>query len=514
MKFCILAAGKGSRNTSVEGLHKALLPIENKSAITSIIDKLKKNTEIVIALGYKSKQIKTFLDCVYQDRNITFINVDNYDRDGSGPGYSLLCCKNELQEPFIFTSVDTIVTNDFDFEDLECNWLGVSYIESNVAYKYCLIDSNKKLYYGDGNIAYIGMAGIYDYKSFWGSLENKTIIKNEYQVVHGFDGLNDIEIKYFDWYDIGNDQSYEDVKKVFNNNIVANKNNQVIFIEGKKVIKYFSDETKIKILSERTKILECVSPKTKIINKNMYSYDFVDGILLSDVTDKTIMQRFLEFCKKELFDKCDTSISNFKELCYQMYREKTLERISKISETDLDKIEYINGVKIEPINKLVEKIDWDSIVSIAKPSLFHGDLQPENIIYQGGDKFQLIDCRESFGGDIKYGDMYYDMSKLYHALLINGNNILNKYYDFKIDGNRASFNFQIKNNLMILKNVFKNFCDNHGYDWHNIELLGILHYINICTLYSNFHDGQYGKFLFLYGKLLLTEYFNDEANNE
>ena len=30
MKVCILAAGKGTRNNSVKGLHKALLPLENK----------------------------------------------------------------------------------------------------------------------------------------------------------------------------------------------------------------------------------------------------------------------------------------------------------------------------------------------------------------------------------------------------------------------------------------------------------------------------------------------------
>ena len=36
-KFCILAAGKGTRNTTVEGLHKALLPLENKAITISIL---------------------------------------------------------------------------------------------------------------------------------------------------------------------------------------------------------------------------------------------------------------------------------------------------------------------------------------------------------------------------------------------------------------------------------------------------------------------------------------------
>ena len=36
-KLCILAAGKGTRNTSIDSLHKSLLPIENKAVISHII---------------------------------------------------------------------------------------------------------------------------------------------------------------------------------------------------------------------------------------------------------------------------------------------------------------------------------------------------------------------------------------------------------------------------------------------------------------------------------------------
>ena len=106
-KFCILAAGCGTRNNNIVGLHKALLPLENKPVISHIIDRLD-DVDIVIAVGYKSEQIKTYMNLVHSDKNITYVDVDNYDGVGSGPGYSLLCCKSQLQEPFIFTSVDTI----------------------------------------------------------------------------------------------------------------------------------------------------------------------------------------------------------------------------------------------------------------------------------------------------------------------------------------------------------------------------------------------------------------------
>ena len=58
--------------------------------------------------------------------------------------------------------------------------------------------------------------------------------------------------------------------------------------------------------------------------------------------------------------------------------------------------------------------------------------------------------------------------------------------------------------------IFKNFCDENNYYWDNIRLLGILQYLNTCTLYDNFKEGKYGKFLFLYGKYLLSKFFIKE----
>ena len=122
-KFCILAAGKGTRNNNVKGFHKALFPLD--------------------------------------DRKITYVEVDNYDKQGSGPGYSLLCCKDELQSPFIFTSVDTLVDEDIAFRYVGNNWLGVSEVDTDNSMNYCLVRGTKyldTLYYGTGNRAYVGLS--------------------------------------------------------------------------------------------------------------------------------------------------------------------------------------------------------------------------------------------------------------------------------------------------------------------------------------------------------------------
>ena len=166
------------------------------------------------------------MNLVHSDKNITYVDVDNYDGVGSGPGYSLLCCKEHLQEPFVFTSVDTLVTDDIDIMSVGENWLGVSSVDSDSSLQYCLVEGSKyldRLYYGTGDTAYIGMAGIQDYEIFWDSLEKHKIIKDEYQVVHGFDDLEHMRLINFTWYDTGNNESYLETKKVFSNDIVLNK---------------------------------------------------------------------------------------------------------------------------------------------------------------------------------------------------------------------------------------------------------------------------------------------------
>ena len=516
-KFCILAAGRGTRNNHIVGLHKALLPLENKPVISHIIDKLDKSVEIVIAVGYKSEQIKTYMSLVHSDKKITYIDVDNFDGIGSGPGYSLLCCKQELQEPFVFTSVDTLVGEDIDLMSIDENWLGVSPVEKEDSLNYCLVNGSKyldNLYYGTGDSAYIGMAGIYDYESFWDSLENHKIVKDEYQVIHGFDGLEHMKLINFTWYDTGNNQSYIETKKVFCNDVVANKSDEAIFIDNKKVIKYFDDNQKVSKRIKRAEYLNGNSPKIESVNDNMYAYDFVKGDLLSNIYDESLMWEFLSYCKSNLWlhtEKNNTFLDN----CKEMYETKTKSRVKSLSGTEIDNIKTVNGIEVKPIEEMLDDIDWSKFYADSIPTLFHGDLQPENILFDfEKKKFVLIDWRQQFGDSLKVGDVYYDLAKLYHAIMINGQTILQDMFDCKINGNEASVSFYAKSNLVFLNEIFREFCHKNDYKWINVELLGILQYFSICTLYDNFKDGKYGKFLFLYGKYQLAKLINRSKNAE
>jgi dTDP-glucose pyrophosphorylase len=511
MKYCILAAGLGSRNNTISGLHKGLLPIENVPMISHIINKFDKEKQIIIAVGHKAEQIKSYLKFVHSDRKIKFITIDKYSGKGTGPGYSLLQCRKYLQCPFVFVPIDTFIDENIQF-NVNNNWIGVTKILKQDSKRYCLIKGKQKLesiYYGKGNLAYNGIAGIYDYLDFWKSLEKPNLINNEHQVTTAFEGISNVKLQYFkNLYDTGTEESYLKIKKKFSKEIVFPKNNETIFIDNNKVVKYFSDETKCQNRVKRAKYLKNFSIKIKKLGSNMFGYEFIEGKLLSNISNKEVFSKFLEkYIKFAFMNNISNNSKKFQSDCEYMYKIKTYQRIKIFQNKEIDNIKYINGIFVEPIINIINKIDWNKITTNAIPSNFHGDLQPENIIISKNNKIFLIDWRESFGKDLKIGDFYYDLSKLYHGLIINGTIAKEKKFSIKIKKNRAEISYFSKNNLLKFNKILELFCQKHNIDYSIVKLLGALHYLNIAEFYKT-TEQEYSKFIFLLGKLLMSEYLN------
>ena len=75
----------------------------------------------------------------------------------------------------------------------------------------------------------------------------------------------------------------------------------------------------------------------------------------------------------------------------------------------------------------------------------------------------------------------------------------------EIENNQAKISYVSKNNLMEFNNKLEFFCQKHKIDYNNVKLLGILHYINIAEFYMK-TEPEYSNFIFLLGKLLMTQY--------
>ena len=142
--LCILTAGKGERLNKYSTLiNKALLPINKKAAISHIIDNFPNNTKLVIAIGHLGNQVKDFIKISYPKRDVTFIKIKNYSGKKSGPGKSLLDCKNFLEKIFILFLVTQFgkIKNHEDY-----NWMGISEKLFYDPKEYCnLLSKNKKI---------------------------------------------------------------------------------------------------------------------------------------------------------------------------------------------------------------------------------------------------------------------------------------------------------------------------------------------------------------------------------
>jgi hypothetical protein len=266
--------------------------------------------------------------------------VENYDNVGSGPGLSLYSCKDKLQCPFIFTSSDTITEENYFFDSITNNWAGYSILDKTDKRKdYTLIKGKtkvKEFYWGDGEKIFIGMAGIYDYQKFWEGFEkNKQLIKNETQVFNGFNNIKNISLKLFSWFDTGDVDSYVKTKNTYNNDIVANKENETIFIDEKKVIKYFSNQDKVNQRLDRINFLNDTTPKPIKINENMYSYDFINGNVLSNIFDETLLQKLLPYWYNNLSKNRYQKTQEFLNNCKFIYHDKTIERCTYFSSSEL-----------------------------------------------------------------------------------------------------------------------------------------------------------------------------------
>ena len=76
--------------------------IEVSPYIFHIIDNYSIDDTFIITIGYYGSLVRDFLLLAYPKHHFIFVEVDNYQGPGSGPGYSLLCCLEFLQKPFYF----------------------------------------------------------------------------------------------------------------------------------------------------------------------------------------------------------------------------------------------------------------------------------------------------------------------------------------------------------------------------------------------------------------------------
>ena len=514
-RVVIPTAGVGSRLLDqTQHTNKSLINILNKPVISHIIESFPQNVEFVIALGHKGNLVKDYINLTYPNRTFFFRRIFPYKGKGSGLGLSLISCKRYLNEPFIFISCDTIVKGKIPKPAF--NWVG--YSEQNEVKSYRCIHkyNNQVLNFVDKNKAksgthkpYIGLAGIKDYKDFWLQMEENDSRKIEEGEVFGLRSLLKLQIKpiKYKWFDTGNPLALKKTIKELNRNsggpnILSKKNEDIWFVNNL-VIKYSNDKNFIKNRIKRAKILKGFVPRIKGKKNNIYSYDYIKGEILSSVINKSNFKNLLKFSKK-FWKKKKLNIKERKKFinrCNSFYKDKTLERVNlfykKFNQKD-NKIS-INDSKMILLKDIFNKLDWKNI-SDGIPSRLHGDYHFENIILSKKSKrFILLDWRQDFAGYLSFGDIYYDLAKLMHGIIVSHEFVVKK--KFKISWTHQNIKFYMKRskNHKICQQIFEKWIYENGYDLKKVKILTALIYLNIAAL----HHYPYSLLLFALGKSML-----------
>lgn len=508
-KVFIPSAGLGSRLGNIsKNLNKALASIANKPAISYIIDKIPKEIEIVVAVGYKKDTLKQFFSVAYPDRIITIVDISPYEGDGSGLGHTLLECKKHLQCPFIFCSNDTIITEDIP-EPNE-NWIGFSRQNTNANYRTLKIKDDlvsHLLEKGNPGIdlyPYIGLAGIHNYDSFWKDMEYGkkfgSIVEGESYAIKKLLFNDKVQAKEFTWFDIGNVDGLNKASLYFSSDInVLPKSDEAIWFVDNKVIKYSNDTNFITNRVLRTKYLNGFIPSITKYSNNMYSYDRISGKPLSSIYNLSTFDRLLQVLFNDFW-----KLTNHEVNCQQFYFEKTEDRVRQylnVNKRDCDEI--INGQHTPSINTVLSKVNWNSLLNGVE-STYHGDLHLENILLADDGNFVFLDWRQDFQGNLQLGDIYYDFAKLNHGLIVNHQIVNSNNFSIDIHDDNINFDICVPYRLIEYQKSLKDEIIKRGFDWDKVELLTSLIFLNIAPL----HHTPYNHLLFYLGKYMLWRLIN------
>jgi len=461
MKYNLIipCSGPGSRSSSYNKFHKALLRIGPYAVIDHIIAAYPYANTVYIMLGHNQEYIRQYIEHAGYT-NVEFITIDNWEESQISSLRQIP--KHVYDAPFYLNSCD--------------NWSPVvPTVTENTVY---ICNTHNNNYYDsiDNHGIFAGIGYVKDTMDFYNALHSIDAVRNDYLVYNKLNKLNHVALDK--WYDVGNIESYNITKLSFNDRFdLLDKNHQEIYYVNNRIVKLFKNTTS-KLENTLNNSSSFPHPQPIKFTTNGISYNFVPGE--TNVVDKNFNRVFSNL--ELLWTYCINNNSTI--VAKNIWREKTLERFDMMLRKypEFTKKITLNGVPIDPI-RLIENLDWQKIYTgIVGPC--HGDLILENIVVND-NQIYYIDHRETTVDDI-----FYDICKFYHNLHLNNINLKN--YELDVDDNNYNINVELmfRDRLDTFKesSIYKNNIE-------KIELgVGCI-WLSMAPLNV---DDNLNKFLFLY----------------
>ena len=497
---CLLTAGRGTRMDFAGGaLHKALVPLGNRAVLSHVIETFPLDARFVVAVGHLAEQIEAYLSLVHDDRDITFVPVENYDGPGSGPGLSLLACEPHLTEPFALSATDSIIRAIPEFA--EESWMAVSPVADPTSYM-TLETSPDGLVTGfqertgPSDLAFAGLAWITQPTLYFDPLR-AAAFEGEHQVTPGFEGLvasgTPVRAVSCEWIDTGTTAGWDAARERFLEEPHGGRRpSDVTYLFADRVVKWFADPAGADRRVMRARDLGEAVPPLREAPSGWLAYQRVQGETLRDRLDGPGTRALLDWSAAHVWDDRDGG-ELFVEATRRFYGDKTLGRLTAYLQAGEEPGSglTINGLATPTVAEALER-DLDRVVAAAVPSGFHGDFHEGNII----DGPALIDWRDDFGGLQDRGDRHYDLAKLLHTFELP-------------ESVMSSDTFAVSPGVTLhqpdtpqraaARAAFWEWCEARGLDWRAIGTVDALVFINMAPLYER----VLGDYLYYLGRWLL-----------
>jgi NDP-sugar pyrophosphorylase family protein len=520
-KVLITTSGIGSRLGEItKYTNKCLVRIGTKPAISHIIDNYPAKTKFVITLGYFGNYVKDFVELAYPEKSFEFVNVKKYSGEGSSLLVSLLEAEKNLQMPFIYHVCDNITLDEIP--EPEHNWISGYNARNSSSYASISLSDEKVInIHGKGHmnfdLLHTGLIGINDFKTFW-EIANKINVENptdtslgDVDVLKQQISIDDFKVvKLKTWFDIGSISGLNlSRKKIANNEYdVLDKLAESIFKIDNYIIKFFSDSKLSKNRVDRKLFLKDNIPEIVDSRDNFFKYKYVDGKLFSHYANRKNFIRLIKWAEKNLWKPVeDVDYKKFKNDCKLFYYDKTIARIREfhLNKNIQDEENIINDEKVPKLQDLLKEVDFDELTR-DKPSCFHGDFILDNVIQINENEFKLIDWRQDFSGNLEAGDMYYDLAKLSHNLVVNHGIIDKNLFQIEIKNDKIRVNINRIQTLVDCENIYFEYLKNNNYNVKKIKLLRAIIWLNMAPL----HHHPFDNFLYYYGKYELYNALKNE----
>jgi dTDP-glucose pyrophosphorylase len=508
LTILITTSGIGSRlGELTKYTNKCLVRVDDKPAISHIIESYPEDSEFVITLGHFGNHVQDFLELAYPNKNFKFVKVDNYSGEGSSLGYSISKCKPFINNSFIYHACDTIVK---DLDISSSNFI-VGCKKQNIS-QFRTIKYNNNKIYDKGEIeydlAYVGICGVENYKRFFEILDN--LLTNNYFEFSDVDVVNLMMqtekfkiIEVNEWFDIGNNGELLETRKQFHSSYnVLDKPQESIYFFNEFVIKFFSDSKIAQNRVERSKYLVNLVPEITDCKDNFYKYRKVNAELLASKLNPENILNLLDWAKINLWKPVEKE--NFYKICLDFYKNKTYSRINDFLKEFDESCQNINGCKVDSIHNLLSKVNFDEI-SNGTPVTFHGDFIFDNILFNNNE-FILLDWRQDFQGQLDAGDIYYDLAKLNHNLILNHDILYRNLFTIKETNEDIKCDVLVPFTNYQCREVYHKWLVENNYDLKKVKLLTAIIWLNMSPL----HEYPLNKFLFYFGKYNLSQLLENE----